>query len=68
MFTKKRTKRKYVDEADEESKNESHIMLSETTVNISYWIYTWDNEFFDMPENRMFYYKSMIWSLALTCF
>jgi len=41
-------------------------MLPEDCFNITYWIHTWDEEFLEKPENRMFYYKSMIWSYLLT--
>ena len=63
MF-KKKQKRNQNGASDEG--NTSSFYLTEDSTNISYWIYTQDNQFYQREENRFFLFKSIFWSLVLS--
>ena len=67
MLRKQRRNNKKVTSSEIASdENKLTINLSEDSINIAYWVYSQDNEFYDRKENRSFLIKSMLWSLVIT--
>ena len=62
---KRKPRRKNRKSSSEIDNDKKCIYLSEDSLNIAYWVYTDDNQFYDKPENKMFLIKSMVWSLVI---